>query len=115
MPTSSFPRKLYLLQLSTATVPAGAGRTLEMVLGCYLVETADGKHVLIDTGLGADAPLPPGTPPAGNRENVIERLGELDLRPDDVDILICTHFDVDHAGYHDAFTGAELIVQRRHY
>ncbi len=37
------------------------------------------------------------------------------LKPEDIDTLICTHFDVDHAGYHDAFTKAELIVQREHY
>jgi N-acyl homoserine lactone hydrolase len=29
--------------------------------------------------------------------------------------VICTHFDVDHAGYHDAFPQAEFIVQREHY
>jgi N-acyl homoserine lactone hydrolase len=37
------------------------------------------------------------------------------LRLADIDILICTHFDVDHAGYHDSFPNAELIVQREHY
>src|SRR5207245_6829111 len=42
-------------------------------------------------------------------------LADLDLGPEDIDLLICTHFDVDHAGYHDAFTKAELIVQREHY
>jgi N-acyl homoserine lactone hydrolase len=46
---------------------------------------------------------------------VIEQLADLGLRPDDTDLLVCTHFDVDHAGYHDAFTKAELIVQREHY
>jgi N-acyl homoserine lactone hydrolase len=86
-----------------------------MVLGCYLVETSDGRHILIDSGLPADAPLPPETPPAKNETNVIEQLGDLGLHPDDIDILICTHFDVDHVGYHDAFTKAELIVQREHY
>ncbi|HEX5415293.1 MAG TPA: MBL fold metallo-hydrolase, partial [Chloroflexota bacterium] len=30
-------------------------------------------------------------------------------------ILICTHFDVDHVGYHEVFTKAELVVQREHY
>src|SRR6266566_7864213 len=108
------PQRLYLMQLSTSTVPA-AGRTLEMVLGCYLVEISDGKHILIDSGLPADVPLPPGAPPAEHEKNVIEQLTELALRPDDIDILICTHFDVDHAGYHDAFTKAELVVQREHY
>ena len=111
---TSAPQKLYLMQLSTSTV-RGASRTLEMVCGCYLVETHDGKHILIDSGLPADVPLPPGTPPAENGKNVIEHLADLGLHPDDIDILICTHFDVDHAGYHDAFTKAELIIQREHY
>src|SRR3989442_166348 len=102
------------MQLSTSTVPA-AGRTLEMVLGCYLVEISDGKHILIDSGLPADVPLPPGTPPAEHEKNVIEHLADLGLRPDDIDLLICTHFDIDHVRYHEAFTQAELIVQREHY
>src|SRR5262249_25443936 len=34
---------------------------------------------------------------------------------DEVGLLVCTHFDTDHAGYHDAFTHAQLVVQRRHY
>jgi N-acyl homoserine lactone hydrolase len=111
--SSSAPRKLYLLELSTSTV-TGAGRTLEMVLGCYLIETFDGKHILIDSGYPPDVPLPAGVPPAANQRTVIEHLAELGLRPDDIDILICTHFDVDHVGYHDAFTKADLIVQRKH-
>lgn len=114
-PNASAPRKLYLMQLSTSIVPIAAGRTLEMVLGCYLIETGDGRYILVDSGLAADAPLPPGTPPAENEKNVIEHLAYLGLHPDDIDILICTHFDMDHAGYHDAFTRAELVVQRKHY
>lgn len=111
---SASPRRLYLLRLSTSTIPL-AGGTLEMVSGCYLVETGDGRHILIDSGLPADAPLPPGAPPAQNKRNVLQHLADLGLRPDDIDTLICTHFDVDHAGYHDAFTRAEFIVQRAHY
>jgi len=103
-----------LLQLSTTTIPVASG-SLDMVLGCYLVETGDGQRILIDTGLPADAPVPPGAPPAENQTNVIQQLADLAIRPDDVDLLICTHFDIDHVGYHDAFTNAELIVQRQHY
>jgi N-acyl homoserine lactone hydrolase len=113
--TTSTPQKLYLLQLSTSTVPVAVDRTLEMVLGCYLIETSDGKHILIDSGYPADVPRPPETPAARNEKNVIEHLADLGLRPDDIDILICTHFDIDHIGYNDAFTKAELIVQREHY
>jgi N-acyl homoserine lactone hydrolase len=112
---TSAPQKLYLLQLSISTVPAGAGRTLEMVSGCYLIETGDGRHILIDSGLPVDVQMPAGMPPAREKKDVIEHLSNLGLHPDDIDILICTHFDVDHAGYHDAFPNAEFIVQRTHY
>ncbi|MBO0782760.1 MAG: N-acyl homoserine lactonase family protein [Ktedonobacteraceae bacterium] len=112
---SATPQRLYLLQLSTATIPVAAGRTLSMVCVCYLVKTSDDKHILIDSGLAADASLLPGMPSNDDRKNVIEHLADLGLRPDDIDVLICTHFDVDHAGYHDAFTKAELVVQREHY
>ncbi len=112
--TNATPRRLYLLQLSTSTVP-GAGSGLEMVSGCYLVQTSDGRNILIDSGLPADYAPPPGTPPAEHRKNVLEHLADLGLHPDDITMLICTHFDVDHAGYHDVFTRAELVVQHDHY
>jgi N-acyl homoserine lactone hydrolase len=87
---------------------------MEMILGCYYIETSDGKHILIDSGMAADA-LPQGAPRGEEEKNVIEHLAALGLRADDIDTLICTHFDVDHAGFHDAFTNAELVVQREHY
>jgi N-acyl homoserine lactone hydrolase len=109
------PQRLYLMQLSTATLPLATGQTLAMSSGCYLVQTSDGKHILIDSGLPAEYQPPPGTPPIQQGQNVIEQLADLGLRPDTIDLLICTHFDVDHAGYHDAFPQAEHIVQRQHY
>ena len=112
---SAAPQRLYLMQLITATLPLAAGQTLAMSSGCYLVQTSDGKNILIDSGLPADYAPPPGTPPAENGKNVLEHLAGLGLHPDDIDLLICTHFDVDHAGYNDAFPQAELIVQREHY
>jgi N-acyl homoserine lactone hydrolase len=113
--TEAMPRRLYLMPLRTATVPRANGM-LQMVLGCYLVATGDGRHILIDSGLPADYTPPPGTPlPAAGERNVVQQLADLSLRPDDIDTVICTHFDVDHVGYHDAFTKAEFIVQRVHY
>jgi N-acyl homoserine lactone hydrolase len=108
------PQRLYLLQLATSTVPLGGGRTLDMVIAAYLVAMSDGTYVLIDSGLPADHPAQPGTPPAQNEKNVLAHLSELGLTPDDIDMVIATHFDVDHVGYHDAFPQAEFIVQRRH-
>jgi len=111
---SSAPQKLYLLQLMTTTLRL-PNATLDMVLGCYLVENGDGRRVLIDSGYPPDLPPSPEVAAAENVSTVIEQLGNLGLRPDDIDLLICTHFDVDHVGYHDAFTKAELVVQRAHY
>src|ERR1700694_5199956 len=108
---SASPQRLYLLQLAAATVPLPTGQTLDMSAGCYLVQISDGKNILIDSGFPAYHVSPPGTPQFERGENVIEHLAELGLRPDDINQLVCTHFDVDHAGYHDAFTQAELVVQ----
>jgi N-acyl homoserine lactone hydrolase len=106
--------KLYLFELSTASKPLGEGRTLEMVLGCYLVETLSGAYILIDTGIAADA-ITSGEAQLQRRSNVVAQLDALGLQPSDIDTVICTHFDVDHAGYHDSFPTAEFIVQRSHY
>jgi N-acyl homoserine lactone hydrolase len=54
-------------------------------------------------------------PSAENAKNVLEHLAEIGLQPDSIHIVIATHFDVDHAGYHDHFPQAEFIVQRSHY
>lgn len=108
------PSRLYLLQLSTTSVPLGEGRTLEMVLGCYLVKTRDGRHILIDTGLAPDT-KPSAAPPARDESNVIRQLESLGLQPANIDTVICTHFDVDHAGFHDSFPNTEFVVQRTHY
>ncbi len=110
---SASPQRLYLFPLSFTPVPLPTG-VLDMVSGCYLVQAAGGKNILIDTGLAGDYP-PQGTSLAENATNVIQQLEALGLRPEDIDMLICTHFDVDHAGYHDAFPRAEFIVQREHY
>jgi len=113
--TSTTVQRLYLFQLSTSDVPIGGGRILPMVSACYLVQMEDGKNILIDTGLSADYQRPANMPPAENAKNVLQHLAELNLTPDDISMVIATHFDVDHAGYHDSFPKAEFIVQRSHY
>jgi N-acyl homoserine lactone hydrolase len=108
------PRRLYLLQLSTTNVPLPSGQTLEMSAGCYLIMMSDGKYILVDSGMPPDVPVI-GMPPATNEKNVLGHLVVLGLRPEDISTVICTHFDVDHSGYHDAFPSAEFLVQREHY
>ncbi len=113
MTTEIHPRRLYLLQLKIASVPAPSG-PLEMALGCYLVQMSDGRHVLIDSGLPPESPTP-GLIPLTEESTVIAQLDRLGLRPENIDFLICSHFDIDHVGYHEHFSRAEAIVQRAQY
>ena len=107
------PQRLYLMQLENATLPIG-GSNYGMVVS-YLIQTSDGRNILVDSGIPLDYEPPQGAPRHTHEHTVITRLAELGLRPEDIDILVCTHFDTDHAGFHDAFPQAELVVQRAHY
>ena len=81
----------------------------------YLIQTDDGDNVLIDTGFPRCHELPDMGLRLNERDYIVDQLAALGLAPRDIRYLICTHFDQDHAGGHDAFPNAELIVQRRHY
>jgi N-acyl homoserine lactone hydrolase len=109
----SHPSRLYLLPIETTSLPLG-GSQYGLVV-CYLIQMSDGRNILVDSGIPADYQPPPGAILHTHETNAVARLAELGLRPDDIDLLVCTHFDIDHAGYHDAFPAAELIVQRTHY
>jgi N-acyl homoserine lactone hydrolase len=107
------PLRLYLMQLESVKIPIG-GSAYGMVV-CYLIQTSDGKNILVDSGIPADYETPQGAPRHTHEHTAITRLAELGLHPEDIDSLVCTHFDTDHAGFHDAFLQAELVVQRAHY
>lgn len=85
------------------------------MVACYLIQMSDGQNILVDSGIPAGYQPPGGAITHTHERNVVNLLADLGLRPDDIDLLISTHFDVDHAGYHDVFTHAELVVQRAHY
>jgi N-acyl homoserine lactone hydrolase len=80
---------------------------------CYLVQTDDGQNILIDSGL--PAVIPEEDTEFENGQDVIEQLASIGLRPDDIDTVISTHYDGDHAGRHAAFTQADYVVQRVHH
>lgn len=82
-------------------------------LVCYLAQTADGKNILIDTGL--PEVVPPEETEMVNGIDVIQQLRTLGLAPTDIDIIISTHYDVDHAGRHASFPNAQFYVQRSHH
>src|SRR5207248_9610539 len=74
IPNTIFPQRLYLMQLGTSTIPTTPPTPGSA--GCYLVQTSDGKNILIDSGLPADYTPPPGTPPRENEKNVLEHLAD---------------------------------------
>lgn len=106
--------KLFLMQLATLQPD-------DVPVPVYVVQTNDGKNILIDTGFpesfaGNSIELPGGRTVEMPVENfVVNRLSSIGLQPADIDIVICTHLDADHAGGHRAFVNAEFVVQREHY
>lgn len=89
----------------------------------YLIRTAGGQTVLVDTGnpaalIGQEtaAPWSPLLNDTRPEDDLARRLAELDLAPADIDLLISTHFDFDHCGRHELFAAAGItsLVQRDH-
>jgi N-acyl homoserine lactone hydrolase len=93
----------------------------------YLIQTDDGTNILVDTGMHRKHIADPlathrGLPFAEvlriimrPEDDVANRLGELNLRPEDIHILISTHFHFDHAGNHADFGRSRILVQRTCY
>ncbi len=46
---------------------------------------------------------------------VVTQLASIGIAPQDVDTLVCTHYDLDHCGRNDAFVNAVHVVQRRQH
>lgn len=125
--------RLHLLELGQ--FPGGTPVT------AALIQTDDGRNLLVDTGCPAlTEPWPPDDPGAaghlascrrallhdfgpadaeallgGLGVRLPDRLAAMGLAPDDVDAVLCTHLDTDHAGWHHLFGHAELWIQRRQY
>src|SRR5437763_6905899 len=99
-------KRLYLMQV-------GSMPQYQIPIVCYLVQTGDGKHILIDSGLPES--MPEGESEFENGQDVLEQLASIGLQPDDIDTVISTHYDIDHAGRHAAFTKAHYVVQRVHH
>jgi N-acyl homoserine lactone hydrolase len=99
-------KRLYLMQV-------GSMPEYQIPIVCYLVQTENGNNILIDTGLPEI--IPDDASEFVNGTDVIQQLASLGLQPDDIDMVISTHYDGDHAGRHAAFTKAQYIVQRAHH
>jgi N-acyl homoserine lactone hydrolase len=128
--------KLTVLFLGRCDVDQGAllspgvgdGEHIFIPIPAFLVETDDGKRVLIDTGMHPvhiDDPdhtfrEMPGLPeilrPAMTREDTLEhRLGELGLGVGGITHVVNSHLHFDHCGQNYLFTQVPILVNRRHY
>jgi N-acyl homoserine lactone hydrolase len=87
-------KRLYLMQV-------GFMPEYQIPIVCYLVQTGDGKNILIDSGLPEH--IPEEASEFENGQDVIEQLASIGVQPGDIDTVISTHYDIDHAGRHAAF------------
>lgn len=67
-------------------------------LQSWVVEVG-GRRLLIDTGAGNDK-VRPGIPLFGGLQTpFLARLAAAGFRPEDIDVVVCTHLHVDHVGW----------------
>jgi len=99
-------KRLYLMRV-------GSMPEYQIPIVCYLVQTDDGKNILIDSGLPAI--IPEDQQEFVNEQSVFEQLATIGLQPADMDMVISTHYDFDHSGNHGAFKKAKYLVQRAHH
>lgn len=85
--------------------------------GAFLVRDGQ-RNILVDSGMGPGV-FEEGTP---GRDGLLDRLGELDVRPEDIDVLFHTHLHRDHVGWsvieeggadRDVFPNATVVVSQR--
>src|SRR5260370_15277021 len=93
--TPSTPVRLSLLQL--ALIEDG------MPIPGYLIQTSDGKNILIDTGPPSDGTYVALDNMSVHIVDVVEILETLGLTPRVLVLLVCTHFDSAHSGHHHQF------------
>ena len=118
--------QLYLLTLGEFAYPSPAkGAPDRALITAYLIRTAKGNHILIDTGAPArliGAPDSNSWQPGAATfitpdDDILVKLDKLGLRPRDISLLVTSHFDWEHCGRHELFAeaGTPVIVQRSHY
>ncbi len=94
-----------LYRMNTATIGA------DIPVPCSLIRTDAGQHIPIDTGYAPEIVAASQHPEhrgirVGQYRPIVEHLADLGLGVTDIDILIATHLDTDHAGMIDAFSRA---------
>ncbi len=90
------------------------GQSYDIVMSCYLIKHGD-DWMLWDTGLPKkylQGPLTEGTFTTKVDRTIVQQLGDLGLRRDDIKYVAVSHAHFDHSGQVDEFPDATLIIQR---
>lgn len=108
------------------TPGSGDGERLVVPVWASLLQVG-GLNILFDTGMHPVHITDPRAtfgdlgrgdlilPMMEEEDRIENRLGELGLAPDDIDIVVNTHLHFDHAGCNYLFTNSRILVQRDHY
>ena len=108
------------LRMRRSVYYPGAAReeTVELPVMCTLLKHNQ-ANVLFDTGCSPDAAVNAEArwggvaramvPMFNPQDTVIHQLGKAGLTPDDIDVVICSHFHPDHCGCNEHFKRASIL------
>ncbi|MBA3678038.1 MAG: N-acyl homoserine lactonase family protein [Sphingosinicella sp.] len=88
------------------------GQQKNLTASCYLIQDA-GRYLLWDTGLTADLLGKPEDSPAQRMsldKSIGTQLGEIGVRPDQIEMVGISHFHFDHIGQAAQFPKAKLVI-----
>ncbi len=121
---SLLPLGTLTLDQSILTYRRSPGQTVEIPVSAAFIEMSDGEHILFDTG------LPPAfledrefLPPAQAgivcrytpEDDIRNRLRAVGATPEDVRVVINSHYHWDHSGGNYLFPHARFLVQEKEY
>jgi glyoxylase-like metal-dependent hydrolase (beta-lactamase superfamily II) len=97
-----------------------ARNRITLAMNCLLIHAA-GKRILVETGAGDKWDPKLRDIYAIEQSRLVDGLGEYDLRPEDIDVVVNTHLHFDHCGGNTieekgkilpVFPNARYVVQR---
>jgi glyoxylase-like metal-dependent hydrolase (beta-lactamase superfamily II) len=101
---------------------ADRSETIELSVPCMLLRHIQG-NVLFDTGCHPSVPEDPEarwgglarlmTPIMQVGDNVINALERIGLKPEDIDVVVCSHLHPDHCGCNAFFKRATFVIHAR--